>query len=93
MKNRVSTEWAALNLDQCLAQIRRDGDGFVLYENNKPVAELVPPANGHRTTLRELCNALAAVPVDEDFASDLQLVNTADRPLDNPWDSSSTPPH
>ena len=89
MKKRVSTAWAALNLDQCLAQIRRGGDGFVLYENNKPVAELVPLADAHRPTLRELWDALAAVPVDEEFTSDLQSVNAADRPLDNPWDSSS----
>ena len=89
MKRRVSTQWAALYFDECLNQIRHGGDGFVLCESDNPVAELVPVADTRRTTLRELCDALAAVPVDEDFASDLQSVNAADRPLDNPWDSSS----
>jgi len=31
------------------------------------------------------------VPVDARFADDLQAVNSADRVLDNPWDSSSIP--
>ena len=89
MKKRVSTLWAARHFDECLTQIRHGGDGFVLCENDNPVAELAPPADAHGTTLRELLDALAAVPVDEEFASDLQSVNAADRPLDNPWDLSS----
>ena len=90
MKKRVSTRWAALHFDECLTQIRDGGPGFVLYENDKPVAELVPLADrGRSTTLGELIDALAAVPVDEDFASDLQSVNAADQPLDKRTGSSS----
>lgn len=92
MKRRVSTRWAAHHFDECLTRIRDDGAVFVLYENDKPVAELVPLADRRRsTTLSELIDALAVVPVDEDFASDLQSVNAADQPLENPWDSSTPP--
>ena len=93
MKERVSTRWAAQHFDACLARIRNGAAGFVLYENDTPIAELVPIAGERGATLRELLDALAAVPVDEDFASDLESVNASDRPLDNPWDSSSTPRH
>ncbi len=92
MKIPVSTTWAARNLGECLARVRHTGDAYVLLKNDKPVAELVPLAGARRATLRELWDALAAFPVDEDFAADLQSVNATDWPLDNPWDSSSTPP-
>jgi len=88
MKIPVSTTWAARNLRECLARVRLTGDVYVLLKNDKPVAELVPLPGARRTTLRELWDALAVVPVDEDFASDLQSVNAADRPLHNPWNSS-----
>ena len=89
MKERVSTLWAAHHFDACLAQIRSGGAGFVLYENDTPIAELIPLADRHRTTLGELLDALAPFPVDEDFAADLQSVKAAGRVLDNPRDSSS----
>ncbi len=93
MKKRVPITWAAGNFDECLAQIKGGGDGFVLYEGDKAVAELVPLAGSRTATLREVCDAMAAVPVDAQFAADLKAVNDADRPLDNPWDSPSTPRH
>jgi antitoxin (DNA-binding transcriptional repressor) of toxin-antitoxin stability system len=93
MRIPVSTTWAARNLGDCLARIRHTDDRFVLLKNGKPVAELVPSADARTATLRELCNAMAAVPVDAEFSADLKAVNDADRPLDNPWDSSSTPRH
>ena len=93
MKIPVSTTWAARHLGECLARVRHTGDVYVLLKNDKPVAELVPLPGARRATLGELWDALASVPVDEGFASDLESVNAADQPLDNPWDSSSTPPH
>ena len=93
MKIRVPTRWAAQHFDECLAQIRNGGAGFVLSENDKPVAELIPLADQRSTTLGELIDALAAVPVDAEFSADLKAVSDADRPLDNPWDTSSTPRH
>ena len=72
MKIPVSTTWAARNLGECLARVRHTGDGYVLLKNDKPVAELVPLAGARTATLRELCDAMAAVPADEDFASDLK---------------------
>ena len=91
MKVTVSTTWAARNLGDCLARIKHTGDQFVLVKNGKPVAELVPVAGSRRATLRQLWDALASVRADPSFADDLHTVNTADRILDNPWDSSSTP--
>ena len=92
MKVTVSTTWAARNLGDCLARIKHTGDQFVLLKNGKPVAELVPVAGSRRATLRQVWDALASVRPDASFADDLRVVNEADRILDNPWDSSSTPP-
>ena len=85
MTVRVSATWAARNLGDCLARIKHTGDRFVLLENGRPVAELVPVARS-RATLREVWDALSSVPVDADFAADLQAVNSADRVLDNLWE-------
>ena len=90
MTVHVSTTWAARNLGDCLARIKHTGDQFVLLKNGRPVAELVPVA-GSRATFREVWDALSSVPVDADFADDLQAVNSADRVMENPWDSSSIP--
>ena len=78
MTVRVSATWAARNLGDCLTRIKHTGDRFVLLENGRPVAELVPVARS-RATLREVWDALSSVPVDADFADDLQAVNSADR--------------
>ena len=91
MKIPVSTTWAARNLGDCLARIKHTDDQFVLVKNGKPIAELVPAAGSRRATLRQVWGALASVRVDPGFADDLQAVNSSDRILDNPWDSSSTP--
>jgi len=92
MRVTVSTTWAARNLGDCLARIKHTGDHFLLVKNGKPVAELVPVAGSRRATLGELWDALATVRPDAGFADDLRTVNAADRILDNPWASSSTPP-
>ena len=92
MKVTVSSTWAARNLGDCLARIKHTGDQFVLVRNGKPVAELVPVAGSRGAALRTVWDALASVRPDEGFADDLRAVNDADRVLENPWDSSSTPP-
>ena len=104
MKVTVSTTWAARNLGDCLARIKHTGDQFVLVKNGTPVAELVPVAGSRTATLRTVWNALASVRPDASSsrfqhvepgligADDLSAVNDSDRILDNPWDSSSTPP-
>ena len=80
---------------KCLAiidEVGNTGDRIVISKRGKPVAELVPVAGGaRRATLGELWDALTALPVDEGFAEDLATVNASDQPLENPWDSSSTP--
>ena len=88
MRIPVSTTWAARNLGDCLARIRHTDDRFVLLKNDKPVAELIPLAGARTTTVQELWDAMAAVPVDEGFAADLVSVNAADRPLENRWDGA-----
>ena len=92
MKVTVSSTWAARNLGDCLARIKHTGDQFVLVKNGKPVAELVPVAGSRSAALRTVWDALASVRPDAGFAEDLRTVNDADRVLDNPWVSSSTPP-
>lgn len=92
MAVHVSTTWAARNLGDCLARIKHTGDQFVLLKNGKPVAELVPAAGSRTATLRAVWDALSSVPVDAGFVDDLHAINSADRVLDNPWDSSSIPP-
>ena len=50
--------------------------------------------NGQRSLFAgptRIDSSLASVRADPSFADDLHTVNTADRILDNPWDSSSTP--
>ena len=93
MKVTVSTTWAARNFGECLARIKHTGDRFVLVKSGEPVAELVPATGSRRATLRQVWDALASVRPDAAFADDLRAVNEADRILDNPWDSSSTPRH
>lgn len=85
MKIRISSTEAARNLGECLARIRHTGDRFVLMKNRRPVAELGPVSGTRRTTLRTLWAAMRDTRADEDFARDLERVNSSDAPAENPW--------
>jgi prevent-host-death family protein len=85
MKIMVSSTEAARNLGACLSRIKHTGDSYILTRNNRPVAELVPVAEAVGGTLGELVEALQLTRADADFADDLERVNRADAPLENPW--------
>ena len=87
MAVHVSAIWAARNFEECLARVGNTGDRFVLVEDGKPVATLVPVAGSRRATLRQVGDAIASVRADASFADDLLAVNKTDRVPDNPWDS------
>ena len=76
----------------CVISTQRLEIEGLLVKNGTPVAELVPVAGSRTATLRTVWDALASVRPDASFADDLSAVNDSDRILDNPWDSSSTPP-
>jgi len=85
MKIELSTTEAARHLGDCLARIKHTGDRFVLTKSGRPVAELGPVPGARRTTLRMLLEAMREVEVDEDFAEDIERVNSADTVMENPW--------
>lgn len=85
MKIRISSTEAARNLGDCLARIRHTGDRYLLMKNHRPVAELGPVSGGRGSTLRLLWAAMRETGADEDFARDLERVNSSDLPMDNPW--------
>jgi antitoxin (DNA-binding transcriptional repressor) of toxin-antitoxin stability system len=68
------------------ARIKNTGETFVLTKNEKPVALLAPLPAARTAPLEKVVEALSALPSDPGFADDLERVNAADRPLDNPWD-------
>jgi antitoxin (DNA-binding transcriptional repressor) of toxin-antitoxin stability system len=86
MSIRISSTEAARNLGDCLARIKHTGETFVLTKNQKPVALLAPLPAPRTAPLKKVLEALRALPSDPGFADDLERVNAADRPLDNPWD-------
>ena len=85
MKIEISCTEAARKLGDCLERIRYTSDSFVLTKNKRPVAELLPLAQGNKSTLNEMVADLRTLPYEPDFASDLEKVNRADEPMDNPW--------
>ena len=85
MKIRISSTEAARNLGDCLARIKHKGDRFILMKNRRPIAELGPVSGTRGATLNMLWAAMCEARADEDFAGDLERVNAADVPMENPW--------
>jgi antitoxin (DNA-binding transcriptional repressor) of toxin-antitoxin stability system len=85
MRTIISSTEVARNLGDFLARVKHKGDRFVIMKNNRPVAELGPVSGVRETTLGALWAAMREVKVDEDFAGDLERVNTADSVMENPW--------
>jgi antitoxin (DNA-binding transcriptional repressor) of toxin-antitoxin stability system len=85
MKVEISTTKAARNFGDCLARIRHTGDVFVLTKNHRPVAELSPVVGARNTRLERLWRVMREMPVDPDFARDLERVNASDTVANNPW--------
>lgn len=85
MKIEISTTEAARTLGDCLAKIRHTGTVFVLTKNRRPVAELSPVAGTRETQLSRFWQVMRDMPVDPEFARDLERVNAADTIEHNPW--------
>lgn len=81
----ISATDAARHLGEYLARIKHRGERFILTRNDRPIAELRPVAGSHSASWGQLRQALAALPADPEFAGDLERVNRADQPAENPW--------
>jgi prevent-host-death family protein len=86
MATVISSTEAARHLGDYLARIKHKGESFIVTRNDQPLAELVPISKSRRGTWGELREALASLPRDPTFADDLERVNRADQPFQNPWD-------
>ena len=81
----VPTTELARHFGDYLARVRYGGDTIIVLKNNSPVAELRPlPAA--QCSLRSFVELWRESPSDPSFADDLETVNRADRPMENPWD-------
>ena len=81
---KVSTTELSRHFGDYLSRVRFDGQTVLVMKNNSPVAEL-RALPGEGCTLRDFVEILGSLPADEKFADDLEKVNAADRPLENPW--------
>lgn len=92
MESSISATELARRLGDVLGRIRYRGDSFVVERNGKPIARLTPLSGGTAGSALDGLRAWreAAAP-DPELADDLERVNRADRPPENPWGSSSTP--
>jgi prevent-host-death family protein len=89
MDRRISAAELGRRLTEVLGRVRTAKETYVVEDNGDPVARLVPLATERKMTLRELIEGwhTRGVP-DPEFAADLERINAADRPPENPWGSS-----
>lgn len=86
MELRISATDLARKLGDVLGKVRFRRDVFVIERNGEPVARLSAwPVAEDATLGRALRAWREAGPPDETFADDLERVNRADRPPQNPW--------
>ena len=88
MEHRISATDLARKLGDVLGKIRYLGDTFVIEKSGDPVARMTPLVGASTVTLREALAAWRQAGEPEaEFADDLEQVNSADRPPENPWGS------
>jgi antitoxin (DNA-binding transcriptional repressor) of toxin-antitoxin stability system len=61
--------------------VKHAGESFLLTRSDKPLARLVPVRPGVRAKGAEIMHSLAHLPLDPDFADDLERVNSMDRAI------------
>jgi len=82
----VSSTELVRHFGEYLARVRFAGERIVISKSNMDVAELRPlAANG--LTLSEFLDLWTSEDRDPDFGPDLETVNDADMPMENPWES------
>lgn len=82
---RVPTTEFSRHFGDYLARIRFGHDTVIVLKNNTPVAELRPLA-GRECTIGSLLDILGETTPDSNWATDIETVNQADTPQENPWD-------
>ncbi len=85
MSRSITSTDAARHLGDVLARIKHTGESFIVTKSKRPIACLGPVPESRAGTLGDVLEALSKLPHDPSFAEDLERVNQADRPLDNPW--------
>lgn len=85
MNTVITSTEAARHLGDYLARVKHKGEHFILTKNDQPIAELSPASGSRRATWGEIKSALSHLPLDPLFAGDLDRVNAADIPAENPW--------
>ncbi len=75
----------ARSLSDILNRVRYKGETFVIQRKGEPIATLAPSGPKPGATLRELMAVLEGlIPVDEDFADDLEAVQASQPRLEAP---------
>ena len=85
MPTIISATDAARHLGDVLARVKQKGEHFLLTKNEQPVAQLIPAAEKRFATGADLMAAFGHLPIDPEFADDLERVNRADQIPENPW--------
>ena len=89
---RISSTDLARSVGDILSRVRYRGESFIIERNGKEVALLTPPPGAVRCSLKDVLTAwLDAGPPDPDWAASLEEIGREDKPLKDPWESSSTP--
>ena len=87
MENPISATDLARRLGDVLGRVRYRGESFIVERNGEPIARLAPLATRSHGTIAEALRAWReAAPADSKLARDLERVNRADQPPENPWD-------
>jgi len=81
---KVPTTEVSRHFGDYLARVRFGGTSVIVLKNDVAVAEL-RSLPGRDATLGRLLELYSTFPVDAGFASDLESISRADRPLRNPW--------
>jgi antitoxin (DNA-binding transcriptional repressor) of toxin-antitoxin stability system len=87
MEYRITATELARTVGDVLGRVRYRGDTFVVERNGDPVARIVPLSTAAGGTLGDLVRLWKSHEIDPTFADDLELVNSLDRPPDDPWAS------
>ena len=91
-KKRISSTELARSIGDVLNRVRYRGESFIIERNGKAIALLSPPPSPVKKSLREVLGPwLEARRADPQWGDLLEEVGREDRPLANPWESSSTP--